>query len=535
MSFLADLKPYARFAAGLPGFLRNPISLDDARAIIQHRLERREQNFLKLLEKAVFGYQKSPYRELLKLAGCEMGDLRNAVQSDGIEKTLETLRSNGVYISFEEFKGRTPIIRDGGVIGTGPRCFANPYLSKSFQHETGGSTGAGTRVETDLDHIAAQAPHLMLAREMHGVLDAPTALWRGVLPDGSGIHNILRACRFGRVPQKWFSPVTRDKTKPALKYEMATYGTVIIGRLSGVKIPWPETITIDNAIVVARWAADNINSHGSCVVMSPVSRALRICLEAERAGLGLEGATFIIAGEPPTPAKVKGITRTGARCFPTYGLAESGRMGMGCGQPIGTNDLHLLTDAFALIQHPRAVPGWDVEVDAFNVTSLLLTTPLILLNVEIDDYGILERRSCGCAFQGYGFEQHVRDVRSFRKLTGEGVTLVGSEMMRILEEVLPSRFGGSSLDYQLLEEEDEQGFTRLSLVVSPRLVIEDEQQVIETVLEAMSRSSVGADSARDIWGQAGTLRVKRAEPIWTSRGKLMPLHLMRKDVVKSES
>jgi hypothetical protein len=120
-------------------------------------------------------------------------------------------------------------------------------------------------------------------------------------------------------------------------------------------------------------------------------------------------------------------------------------------------------------------------------------------------------------------------------LTGEGVTLVGSEMMRILEEVLPNRFGGSTLDYQLLEEEDEQGFTRLSLVVSPRLVIEDEQQVIETVLEAMSRSSVGADSARDIWGQAGTLRIKRAEPIWTSRGKLMPLHLLRKNVVKSET
>jgi hypothetical protein len=204
-------------------------------------------------------------------------------------------------------------------------------------------------------------------------------------------------------------------------------------------------------------------------------------------------------------------------------------MGMGCGNPIDTNDLHLLTDAFALIQHPRRVPGWEVEVDAFNVTSLLLTTPMIMLNVEIDDYGILERRACGCAFERYGFEHHVRDVRSFRKLTGEGVTLVGSEMIRILEEVLPARFGGSTLDYQLVEEEDEHGFTRLCLVVSPRVLIEDEQQVIETVFEAMSRSSVGADSARDIWSQAGTLRIKRAEPIWTSRGKLMPLHLLRHD------
>jgi hypothetical protein len=65
--------------------------------------------------------------------------------------------------------------------------------------------------------------------------------------------------------------------------------------------------------------------------------------------------------------------------------------------------------------------------------------------------------------------------------------------------------------------------------VSPRVLIEDEQQVIETVFEAMSRSSVGADSARDIWSQAGTLRIKRAEPVWTARGKLMPLHLLRHD------
>ena len=37
-----------------------------------------------------------------------------------------------------------------------------------------------------------------------------------------------------------------------------------------------------------------------------------------------------------------------------------------------------------------------------------------------------------------------------------------------------------------------------------------------------------ADGARGIWAQAGTLRVKRSEPVWTGRGKLMPLHLTRK-------
>jgi hypothetical protein len=100
-------------------------------------------------------------------------------------------------------------------------------------------------------------------------------------------------------------------------------------------------------------------------------------------------------------------------------------------------------------------------------------------------------------------------------------------MVRILEEVLPARFGGPSLDYQLLEEEDERGFTRLSLIVSPRIEVADESRVVQTVLDALGKSSTAADIARAVWTQAGTLRVKRMEPILTSRGKFMPLQVIR--------
>ena len=152
----------------------------------------------------------------------------------------------------------------------------------------------------------------------------------------------------------------------------------------------------------------------------------------------------------------------------------------------------------------------------------------MLLNVESDDYGIIEQRSCGCGLEEIGFTEHIREIHSFSKLTGEGVTLVGSEMIHILEEVLPARFGGSPLDYQLIEEEDEQGFTRLSLAISPGVEIADEAAVIETILESLGQGNDAADIARAIWSQAGTLQVKRMEPIWTARGKLMPLHLMKR-------
>jgi hypothetical protein len=162
-------------------------------------------------------------------------------------------------------------------------------------------------------------------------------------------------------------------------------------------------------------------------------------------------------------------------------------------------------------------------VDAFNFTTLLPSAPKLLLNVESDDYGIIETRSCGCPLETYGYTEHLREVRSFRKLTGEGVTLVGSDMMYVLEEVLPSRFGGGPLDYQLLEEEDQKGMTRLSLLISPKVQIRDESEVIATVLDALKQKS-RAHRAIELWKQAGTMRIKRQEPIWTGHGKFMPLH-----------
>jgi hypothetical protein len=529
MTLVDDLRMFARFAGGLWSFLRHPISLDEARAIVRRRLAEREGQFVRLVERGIFGHPRSPYLPLLELAGCQLGDLRQMVRDRGVEDTLRALRGAGVYISFEEFKGREPLVRDGRVIPLLPRDFDNPYLRRHYESETGGSTGAGTRVAHELDHLAALAPPMMLTCDIHGVLDVPTAIWRGILPDGSGINNVLRAAHCGRPPDKWFSPVGPSHLRPSLKHLLATYYTVVVGRLFGARLPWPEVVPIDRAGVVARWAAEQLARRGACLVCAPVSRALRVCVAAREAGLDLTGATFMIAGEPPTPAKVEGITRTGARCFPTYGLAETGRIAMGCGRPADANDLHLLTDAFALIPWPRRVlPGSDLEVPAFNLTSLLSTTPKILLNVEIDDYGVIEQRRCGCPLEAIGYTQHLREIRSFRKLTGEGVTLLGSDMLRILDEVLPARFGGSPLDYQLMEAEDEQGFTRLDLVVSPRIGLRDEGAVLEAVMQALRESSVMADSARAIWDQARTLRIKRMEPVWTARGKLMPLHLARR-------
>jgi len=97
---------YWNLAWGLREFLKETINLEQCQEIIKHGLENREQSLLDVVKRAIYGNKKSPYLNLLKLAGCEYGDFENMVHSDGIEPTLHKLRDEGVYISAEEFKGK---------------------------------------------------------------------------------------------------------------------------------------------------------------------------------------------------------------------------------------------------------------------------------------------------------------------------------------------------------------------------------------------------------------------------------------------
>jgi len=311
------------------------------------------------------------------------------------------------------------------------------------------------------------------------------------------------------------------------KNALAMQAVIVISRLCGTPIPKPETVGLNQAALIARWMKKMLNEHGSCLINTHVSNGVRICTAAKEEGLDLTGAAIKGGGEAPTPAKIRAITGVGARWYPGYFMAEIGDIGHGCADPVDHNDIHHFKDVTALIQYRRKVPGSDVAVNAFHFTSLLPTTPKIMLNVESDDYGIIENRKCGCLLERFGYIDHLRNIRSFRKLTGEGMTLIGSEMLHIMEKILPAKYGGTPLDYQLLEEEDEKGFTRLSLLVSPRIHLDDEKALIKTVYDALRRSSTAADTSVAVWAQAGTLRIKRMDPISSPGGKLMPLHIKK--------
>lgn len=516
-------RQYARFARKLHDALRQPITLEQARAIVDRRLQERDTNFLDVVERAVFGNPRSPYLPLLARAGCTLGDLRATVRSRGVEPTLEALRAAGVYVTAEEFKGRRPIVRGDLVAPVRDTDFDNPLLRADYGGETSGTTGPGVRVGMSVENLLAEAPNALLGYEAHGLRGLPVGQWRGIFPNTSAANNLFRSGAFiGQQHLRWFSPSPVSWTPRRVKPRMLTLFVVGVARLSGARLPWPQHVSLDRADVVARWAAETAAAYGGCVLRCVASTALRVALAAQEHRLSLAGVTIVVGGEPITAAKAAGIARSGARWVPTYAFTEGGNVGFGCARPAARDDIHVYRDLHAVIQAPRRVGDSAVTVSALYFTSLSPTARKILLNAENGDHAILEARACGCPLEAAGYTDHLREIRSFGLLTSEGTMVVAHDMVRVLEEVLPARFGGSALDYQMVEEEDDEGFTRLHLRIHPRVGIVDEREVVRTVVQHLTGLS------RNLWTEAGTIRIVRAVPVTTARGKLVPLHLGRR-------
>ena len=516
---------YLRFMRGLRGAFKERLTLAEAQDIVRQSLTDREDRFLTFVEKHVYGNPRSPYLPMLKLAGCELGDLRNMVQDKGLEPSLLALREAGVYVSFEEFKGRKPIVREGQVLDVQPEDFLNPWLDAYLETTSSGSTGRPTRSRLSAEgavSVRSGVGNLILAHA-HGFLGQPKAIWNPILPTGAGLGQILRGVWSDQVPVRWFSPGTTRALGSSLGYRMATYSLVLFLRTRGVPAPLPEWVPVEKAITVARWAVETVQKHGGCVINTYPSLALRVSLAAQEHGLDLTGLTLMGAGEPTTDAKWRGIIRSGARWAPYYSLTEAGNVGMGCANPADGNDVHWMKGQLGMIQYPRQLPGSTVSVNVFYYTTLQRSPTKSLLNMESDDFGVLEERHCGCPLEELGLTQHIRHIRSFAKLTAEGMTVAGTAMVRILEDVLPARFGGAALDYQLQEGEDEEGFTRYYIVVHPRVHLDEEQAVLQAVWEGLRQTGPGEHVSQSMWQQAQTFRIKRAEPIWAGGGKFQPL------------
>ena len=443
------------------------------------------------------------------------------MKRDGLEPTLEGLRRAGVFLTHDEFKGRAPIIRSGTHLPAGSTTFNNPLVSGGLVGSSSGSQGAPVLTRQNvafLRHSEAQVE--LLWREFDFGARAHADL-RGILPSLRSIETCLAASRLGHRIDRWF-PVVGSQGR-TLHYRALTRLITLTARLAGAAMPRPEYLPPNEFRPVAEWIARQRSQGVSCVITSMVSSGVRVAAAALDHGLDIRGTIFSGGGEAVTPAKRAMVRSAGADMYSRYHITEIGNIGHGCRQMHAHNAVHVYTDSVAVISHRRPAALSGVEVNSLLFTTLLSHAPRVLINVEMDDSGLIAASRCDCAFTRAGLSTVIHDAASFGKLTGHGVTLVGNDIVAILEERLPAVLGGRVGDFQLVEHDDGRQ-TQIVLRVSPR-VSSPPEMVRRCFLDELRRGWGGAYAAGS-WTHADAIHVVVAEPLAGRTGKVLPLHLL---------
>jgi hypothetical protein len=511
----------ARFFAGLPSFLRRQLTIEEARAALRLRFEQRERDFLDLVRAEVYANPASPYRALLGLAGCEYGDLEHLVRDEGLEGALRLLYRRGVYLTIDEFKGRRPAVRGSASVAVEPARLRRGQGGGRVPLGSGGSRGVPTRVMYSLPHIRERAVNILLILDALGGVGWRHAAW-GVPGSGTIVH-LLDYAALGARPVRWFSQV--DPAAPALDraYRWSGRALRLSSLLAGAPLPAPRYVPPDDPLPIVRWMAAVVRGGGVPHLKTFVNSAVRVCQRAVEAGLEIGGARFTVGGEPVTEARLAAVGQAGAALIQRYAAIEASHLAYGCLAPRGPDDQHVLDDFNALI---AAEPdgGAVLPAGTLLVSSLRSTAPFTLLNVSLGDRAALSRRACGCPLERLGWAQHLEAIVSDEKLTAGGMTFFDTDVIRVLEETLPARFGGGPTDYQLLEAPGASGEPGLRLLVHPRLGPLDEAALREAFLTGIGPGQ-GAERVMALqWRAAGLPQVERRPPLATSAGKILHLH-----------
>jgi hypothetical protein len=515
-----EVRAAGGFLRGLGRFLRQRVSPAEALRRLERRLEAREHAFALGLRRAVFEYRRSPYRGLFDWAGISAGDVAELLAADGLEETLGRLHQAGVHVGLEEFKGLRPICRPGLELEAHAEDFDNPLSAGQYEGRTGGSGGAPRRVLVGLDLLEHESAYHALFYAARKLESRPAALWLPAPPGAVGIKNALIRAKLGQPTIRWFSQ-TSLRDAPA-KHNAFAWATISAARLGGARIPLPEYTPTPEAARVASFLAECRGTRAPAVLLTTPSSAVRVCAAAAAQRLDISGSFFVLVGEPYTTAKAQAIRDAGCSAASHYAMVEAGMIGLACGQPGATDDVHLVSDKVATIQRDRAVGGNGISVPALFHSTLLSSAPKVMLNVESGDYGVLEQRDCGCGTLPSAFRRHLHSIRSYEKLTSEGMHFLGGDLLSLLEQVLPARFGGHPSHYQLVEREVN-GLPKVSLVVSPSVGAVDPAEAVRTTLEFLRQRGIGQQLMAAVWAAGETLNVVRAEPFATAAGKIQPL------------
>lgn len=514
-----------RFASQLPAFLRRRVDTQAAVDILNQRLAGRAEDFLRIVRDTVYADHTGPYAQLLRHAGCEYGDLERLVRGEGLEGALQVLYRGGVYLTGNELKGRQPARRGSATFTIDPGRLRNPHSGFHIPVRTSASRGPGLPILVDLAALGDLAVNFHLARMAHGGADWVPAVW-GAPGGGFVSASLLIAVSYGAAPDRSF--LYLDPRAPGLhaRYRWSLRLMRWASRRAGMRFPRPRVVPVHAPAPIAQWMADVLRSGRTPYLAAHPSAAARVCETALETGVDLRGARFTLRGEPVTSGRLAALRRAGAESTTLYGTIECGTIGNGCTTAQVADEVHVFDDLHAVIQCDAAAPAGLVP-GALLLTSLRPTARLILLNVSTGDVAEMTRRDCGCPLERLGWKTHLHTIRSFEKLTAGGMTFLGTNVVRVLEEVLPARFGGSALDYQLIEEETADGRPRLRLIVGSTLGAVDTRAVADAFLAAIGSGSGVERVIELVWRDAGFLQVEQGPIRTTPGGKVLHVHSNR--------
>ncbi len=518
-----------RQAAALRRCFRDRVTIPRAEEEIKRALARREERFLDMVRTHVYGRPANPYLILLNEAGCAFSDLESHVRRHGLETTLTRLAAEGVYLTAAEFKGKTDVVRGGRSFRVSPSDFARPDPAPGLMVESSGTSNAPLAGRVALDWLSIWTFSKGIFLAAHDLLGSAHAVYDNILPAPAATYSLFHNARLGIATERWFAqrwPV--DRPARDVRCLWSTALIVSMGKVFGAGFPRPELLPLREFQPVLEWISARWRQGRRCCLDVTGSNAVRIARLALERGISLEGTTCILHGEPFTDAKREIIERAGARCTTRYSFSIGMNTGHGCANAAHIDEIHVNQYMLAVIAHPRPLALDGPPIRPLLFTTLYPQAALMHLNVENGDYATLEERACGCALERVGLTLHLHRVRSYEKFTAEGWTFFYGDLYEVLEKTLPSEFGGGPGHYQLVEEEDENGQTRLTMLVDPEVGPVDEEKLAARVREEFLRGKLGDGSvARAWWHRGGTFRVKRQPPRPSSRGKILPLQIPR--------
>ena len=494
------------------------------RATIGKYIKNREGNFL-AIAKGVLANPRHPYSQLFEIAGCTFADLEAGVKRSGLEGTLKALLNEGVYLTLDEFRCRTEIVRGGRHIPATMKDWDTSAGGGGGEAQSSGSSGGKSqRTRYGLEYAKFGMSGGQLMRDEFRMPDGLGIIVFPILPTPTGLAMCMGAARMNYDVERWFALGSSGRN---LHYKAITAAVVMRLRLAGAKVPFPTYLEQGDFSPVAEFIARRKREGVRSNLMGMVSSITRIAAAAIDLGVDVSGASALVTGETLTSIKRELIQAAGIEVFGSYATSDFGGIGTPCRQMNTGDRSHVALGSIALVSRPIEDAWCDEPVDSLHITSLLSFAPRTLINVEIGDTGVIEPATCDCVYSRMGFHLQVRDIAAISKIKGQGYALRAPKIVELIEEGLARKFGGRPGDYQLAEVEGK-AQTEMVLRIHPRVQVRSPEEVLQYFL-AECRKAPGGSTTVLQWTESNGVRVEVVEPVLAASGKFRAIRLLGSD------